>query len=167
MARVTTGYQTTIGEARTSRAHELLRMAYHAHAELVNDPVADGLDPITIEIIRKRKTANGSTSAGIPATWMTVAGLTAIPGTVHFPESWNARRDDSEVTLHDNQRIVSLVDVPATLTEAADVVLLSDRLVFDDPTYGADSVWRVKEVRSTIAGAVRVVVEYAHTDESA
>jgi len=163
--KVTTGHQTTIGEARVSRAHELLRMAYHAHAELVSDPVADGSYPTYGKILRSRQISAGSTAAGIGPTFAPIAGLEAVKIVIHHPESWNARRREG-VTLKDDQRVVTLVDIPATVSEVADVLLLSDLVGFVDSIYG-ESIWRVVELRQTIAGATRAVVEYAHSDESA
>lgn len=164
MPKVTTGFNPWLGSIGTARVHELLRQGVYAHAEQTNDPVTTGY-PRTLKIIRRVQTAAGSTAAGIPATWATVAGLSAIPGVVHLPETWDDQQE-ADITLREAERVVTLVDIPATTTEGEDVLLLSDRVAFDDPTYGADAVFEIVQIRPAAAGVTRAVVRYAHADEA-
>lgn len=163
--KVTTGHNARWGDAITSRAHELLRRGTYAHAEQTNDPVASGL-PRTLKIDRRTETAPGSSSARIAPTWATVAGLDAIPGTVWLPAPWNDRDTETGITLRASERMVSLVDIPATVAERGDVLLLTDRVVFDDPVYGTDAVFNVVRVPFSLAGIVHAQVVYAHADEA-
>lgn len=164
--KVTTGYHPRWGDIVTSRAHELQRRGTYAHGEFTNDPVAAGY-PRTIAIERRIQTSAGSSAARIPATWQVVAGLDAVPGTVWLPAPWNDAQQATGITLKASERMVTLVDIPATASERGDVLLLSDRVAVDDPIYGTDAVFNVIEVPFVLAGVLHAKVQYAHADEVA
>lgn len=164
--KVTTGHNARLGTTLTQRAHEILRRGAYAHAEQTNQPVTSGL-PRTIAIHRSVVTIAGNSATRVPRTWAQVAGLDAIAGTVWLPAPWNEKKSETDIPLRDSERMVTLVDVPATVAEGEDVVLLTDRLSFDDPTYGVDSVFNVKRIHALPDGVTHVRVMYAHADEAA
>lgn len=164
--KVTTGHDPRLGTTLTQRAHELLRRGAYGHAEQTNQPVTSGL-PRTIAIHRSVVTAAGDSAARIPRTWAQVAGLDAIAGTIWLPAPWSERPSETEIPLRESERMVTLVDIPATAAEGEDVVLLTDRLSFDDPIYGADSVFNVERIHALPDGVTHVRVMYAHADEAA
>lgn len=165
MATTTTGFDPRWGTIPTTRAQELLRRGTYGHTEFTNDPVTSGF-PRVLNVLRERQTAPGSSSARIPATWAPVAGLTDIPGTVWLPAAWKEKETETSIPLKASERMVTLVDVPATVTEADDVVLLTDRVSFDDAVYGTNAVFNVVQVRLVLAGVIHIRVDFARADEA-
>lgn len=163
--KTTTGFVPVLGNALAARAQELLRRGHYGHSELTNDPVASGL-PRTFDVIRMRKTAAGSSAARIPPTWAAVAGLHNIGGSLWTPSDWMDRESETEIQLRASERMISLVDIPATATELKDRLLLSDLICLDDPVYGARSVFEVIEIGPIVAGIIHARLRYAHKGEA-
>lgn len=161
MAKTTTGANPWLAQAGQSRFNELLRQGHELHRELTSVPG----DLTTVDLLREVQTAAGNPSAGVPPTFGVVAGLTGLAASLELPDAWNKRLAPGSVPLKDSERMVWLRDVPATATERADVVLLTDRIKFDDPIYGAGKIFAVSEVRSSDAARlIRVKVRYAHQE---
>lgn len=169
MTKTTTGYDPRLGRYGAGRVQELLRRGHRVWQEATNDPVASGYAR-TCDVLRFRQTAAGSTAAGIEPTFAQVAGLTGISCTVYTLEhvrTWK-ERPTATAELNESERVVALVDVPATATEGADVVLLSDHLVIDDDVYGNDAVFRVTALFPFgPAGVIHARCEYARRDGEA
>lgn len=163
--KVTTGFSAVFGPAIANRAKELRRAAAYAHAEMTNDDQSPAL-PRALSVHRMEQTAPGSSAAGIAATWAPVAGLTGIGGTVWLAAPWNAMKSETGLILRDSERMITLVDIPATASEGEDVLLLSDRVYFDDPVYGDAAVFKVVTVHALDAGITHARVVYAHADEA-
>lgn len=167
----TRGFNTFLGSAGTKAFHAALRQATYVGAEAGADPVKGGTLPQTVAILRHVQTAAGDGAAGIKATFGQVPGLAKIAALVHLPGSgaqaaWIDKATGASIVLKDNQRLITLIDVPASslgaVTFGRDIVLPSDRISITDATYGAGAIFKVLEISSyKAAGMITVLTEYA------
>lgn len=150
-----------LGPVGQLHVQNLLRRGHEIHRELTSIPGTLQ----TVDILRDVQTAAGNPAIGVQPTFATVAGLNGIAASLELPDTWNRRLEAGGVPLKQNERVAWLRDVPATLTERQDVVLLTDRLRFDDPIYGVGMIFTVFEVRtSDAARLMRVKVRYGRQE---
>ena len=150
-----------VGPAGQMRFQNLLRIAHETHRSVTSVPG----EPTTVDILRVTQIVAGNPAAGIQPTFVPVAGLNGIAASYELPDVWNRRLESGGVPLKANERVVWLRDVPATATERQDVVLLTDRVRFDDPIYGPGIVWSVFEIRTEDAARlIRVLIRYARQE---
>lgn len=150
-----------LGPDGQMRFQNLLRTGHETHRTVTSIPG----EPLTVAILRYTQTAAGNPAVGIAPTFAAVAGLNGIAASLELPDTWNERLAPGGVPLKQNERVVWMRDVPATATERQDVVLLTDRVRFDDPIYGPNEIFTVFEVRTEDAARImRVKVRYARQE---
>lgn len=154
-----TGHEPWLSQSGAAFAQELLRQGTRTLAEFLSEPVSAG-QPSVATILRSRQTAAGQPSAGIMPTYSAVAGLTNIPATLFLPAQW-VDRNDAGLKLKESERMVLFVDVPATATEGADIILPSDRVRLADPVFGTVDFSIVEVSPFKAAGLIAVRVDYA------
>lgn len=165
MAQVTTGANRLFGKTTMARMSELRRQAAVAASEINELIPLDSDVPRRVAVKRQELASSGTPSAGIAATWTTVAGLGSIVGHVRTSGKWVDSETGQRIVLGDAERVVMLIDVPAGGNGLADEVLLTDRLVFDDEIKGTGTVWDVKAVYlNKRDGIVVCRVAYARED---
>lgn len=159
MAITRTGLDPWLGFSGTSYFHELTRQAMRVAEEMVEEAVQAPTVPRTVDVLRVTQQVSANTAAGIPATWSVVNGLESIQSLVFQPREWNEAHP-AQAKLLDAQRIILMADVPAGGGILADKILTTDRVQYDDPTYGVVpfDVLEVFPIKG--AGLVRVKVEY-------
>jgi hypothetical protein len=136
----------------------MLRKATYAAREMTGEA---GL-PVTVAILREYVSTAGDASRGIAPVKSLRTGLTAIAAHVHSPQCWDGTQTVSGIELKQTERLVVLVDVPATSGVPANTVLLSDKLKFNDQVYGANAIFEVVEVHANQpAGLVTAKVVFA------
>lgn len=163
MAKTTTGLHSWMGETGTNYFHELTRQAFRLAEEITEEAVGGNSIPRTVSVIRKTEAVAANSALGVKATWSTVAGLDTIEALIHYPRSWNESQQQ-ELKLLAGERVIVLVDVPAGGNVSADKISLTDRIKYNDPTYG-DSYWEVVEVLPIQGpGMVRTRVRFDRQD---
>lgn len=165
MPTTTTGLNPFNDLFGTHYIHEMTRQAMRIGAEMNNPAVLSSVTPQPVDVLRRRIIADGVPSQGIAELWETVAGLTDIFGQVILPAAWNkAQVEPGMPVLRSTQRVVLLVDVPATGEVGQYDVVMTDRIKYEDPIYG-DQVFEIKELMpSPGPGIVRMIVEYAREE---
>ena len=144
----------------TSYFHELTRQAVRVAEEMSEEAVAAPGIPRTVSVLRRSVAAPADTAAGIPATWNMAPGLDAVQSLIFYPRNWNIHAP-AEAKLLDAERMIVLMDVPASAGQPTDIVLRTDRIRYSDSEYG-DATFEVLETQAIEGpGAVRVKVKYA------
>ena len=123
--------------------------------EAVNSPSV----PRVVDVVRKFQVVSVDTALAVPATWQSVAGLTNLQSLVFYPRQW-AEEEPAEAKIKSGERVIVIADVPAGGKVQANKIALTDRIKYDDPTYG-QSYWEVQEVQPISGpGLVRVKVAF-------
>jgi len=159
MAITRTGLDPWLGFMGTSYFHELARQTMRVAEEMSEEAVAAPAVPRTVDVLRVTKAVDADTAAGIPAVWGAVAGLEDIQSLVFHPREWNETQP-AEAHILEGERIILMADVPAAGGILSDKLLPTDRVQYDDPTYGVVpfAVMEVFPIRG--AGLVRVKAKY-------
>lgn len=119
--------------------------------------------PRTVDILRRQVSAAGDPSSGISPTWSAVAGLSGLTAYVYRPHEWTAR-EEAQIELREGDRIVVVADVPTAGGIAADTILRTDRVRFDDALFGT-TAFEIVEVRPPAGeGLIWLHVRYARED---
>lgn len=153
----------TLGPIIQARAQALRRQAMVAVAELRGPTAAVGSYPVAVDVIRRNPTGPASSASGLTTAW-TETVFADLVGHVRYNGRWRLRGTDTEVELRDDQRIAMVADLPSGGGAGADRLLVTDRLRFDDDTYGT-SVWRILEIRDRAAdGLCWALCEWAREE---
>ena len=161
MAATTTGLNRWVDETGTNYFHELERLATMMLSEISEEAVANPSIPRTVNVLRREQTVAPNPVRGIRGTWATVAGLEDLTAWVWLPSVWNDRQMQQGMpTLKEGQRVIVIADIPTAGSGGANRILPTDRVQYDDPTFG-EQVFAVTNVEPNQgAGLVRVTVEY-------
>jgi len=141
----TNGANRLFGNVGMAYLSELRRRMATAGAELNGGVAANDTDPVQPISVLRRTPSTKTPVAGIPPTYVAVAGLTGLTGKIRSKGEWTAVDDGQRIELGDATRVVYLLDLPAGGKGDANQLLLTDRLQFEDPTRG-DSIWRVTKI---------------------
>ena len=165
MAATTTGLDRWFGKTGVDYIHELERLAAMMLSEASEESSANPTIPRKVSILRREDPVGGDPIRGIAATWTTVAGLTNLTSWVWLPSAWNdSAMQQGAPSLREGERVIVIADIPAAGNGAANRVLPTDRIKYDDPTYG-EQVFEVRNVEPNPgAGLVRVFVKYAREE---
>ena len=148
------------GLAGVDYLHELHRQGMAIMSEVVEESVASPGIPRTVDVLRRQVSVAPDSANFVPATWVVVAGLTGLTAMVHLP-GWEDQGQPVSQVLRDGERMVIIADIPAAGGVSDDTLKSSDRLKYDDPTYG-EQVFEIIELRSEPGtGLVFARVKYA------
>tara|TARA_B000000532_G_scaffold162640_1_gene131141 strand:- start:378 stop:872 length:495 start_codon:yes stop_codon:yes gene_type:complete len=159
MASTTTGLDPWLGFMGTSYVHELTRQAFRIAEEMTEEAVSAPNVPRVVDVVRKFQVVSVDTALGVPATWQSVAGLSDLQSLVFYPRQWH-EEEPAEAKIKAGERVIVIADVPAGGKVQANKIALTDRIKYDDPTYG-QSYWEIQEVQPISGpGLVRVKVAF-------
>jgi hypothetical protein len=159
MASTTTGLEPWLGFMGTAYAHELTRQAFRIAEEMTEEAVTAPNVPRVVDVVRKTQVSSANTALAVPATWQVVAGLADLQALIFYPRQWH-EEEPAEAKIKAGERVIVIVDVPAGGEVQANKIALTDRIKYDDPTYG-ESFWDVQEVQPISGpGMVRVKVAF-------
>ena len=159
MASTTTGLDPWLGFAGTSYVHELTRQAFRIAEEMTEEATTSANIPRTVNVVRKTETVAANTALGVEATCQVVNGLENLQSLIFYPRQWEEDQP-AEARLKSGERMIVIADVPAAGNAGANQVMLTDRVQYNDPTYG-DSFWQVLEVQTISGpGMARIKVQF-------
>ena len=159
MSITRTGLEPWLGLSGTGYFHELARQAMRVAEEMSEEAVAAPTVPRTVNVLRVTQLNAVDTAAGISPTWSAVAGLEDIQTLVFHPREWN-QAHPTEVALLAGERIFLMADVPAGGGILSDKILTTDRIEYEDGTYGLVPFDVVEVFPIKGAGLVRVKGRY-------
>jgi len=163
MAKTTTGLNSWLGETGTNYFHELTRQAFRLAEEMAEEAIPNNGIPRTVAVIRKTETVAANSALGVKATWGAVAGLDAIESLILYPRQWN-ESSPQELKILKGERTIIVVDVPSAGGVSADKIALTDRIKYNDPTYG-ESYWEIVDVEPHQgSGLIRCRVKFDRQD---
>ena len=163
MAKTNTGLHSWMGETGTNYFHELTRQAFRLAEEMTEEAVGNNSIPRTVSIIRKVKQGAENSALGVKATWSAVNGLESVEALISYPRQWNEETQE-HLKLLSGERMILLIDVPEAGGVSADKISLTDRIKYNDPTYG-ESFWEITEVQPVQGpGIVRVKASFDRQD---
>lgn len=147
MAITRNGKNRTFGSATMARVTELRRTGVVALAEMTGpEPEDDESFPFTFDILRRKKTGDANPAAGLAETYENTPGLTGLTGRITREGRWRSSRSRG-ARLADDERLITILDIPETDTVPEDIILTTDHVQFDDFTRGS-SVWEVVSTRT-------------------
>jgi len=148
MAITTSGKRRHFGPSAQKRITELKRQSIVMHSEAFGpEPDDDDSFPVTLDVLRRVQTSDGDPAAGIGPTWEDADGLDGLVGKIRSSGRWQ-KRDVGSATIAQDERVVTIMDLPATEGVGANVLLPTDHISFTDTMRGA-SVWEVLDVRNS------------------